>query len=142
MQEVPEHEMIFSGFGVRVAIQFKRDGPFKGSAQLCRNITEIHYNYPLFPVGTLEIKRIFPFETETRTITISEKKTPSGKVAFESDVHQTGITYYFEELESFTVLKQETRPARPFCKAINRSQARHINLPPPKQRSRGGNNLA
>ena len=137
MQDVPEHEMIFSEFGVQVAMQFKRDGPFKGTAQRFRNITEIHYNYPQFPVGAIEVRGIFPAEKEARTVVVAERKTPSGKIAFESDVHQTGVTYCIEELESFTILKKESKPACPFCEVVpslpsSRNEAKGRNRHEPK----------
>jgi len=116
----PEHEMLFSGLGVAVSITFKTNGPFKGITQVCRNITEIHYNYPAFPTGEITIKKIFPSREDAHTLMIDQKKMPTGKIAFESKVHQIGVTYNLNELESFAILRKERTAIRPFCKIAKR----------------------
>jgi len=116
----PEHEMLFSGLGVAVFITFKTTRLFKGITQVCRNITEIHYNYPAFPTGEITVRKIFPSKEDAHTLLIDQKKIPTGKIAFESEVHQVGVTYNLDELESFAILKKERTAIRPFCKIVKR----------------------
>ena len=69
-------------FGMRVDITFKKDSPFKEITEDYRNVTEIHYCYP----SHMEKKR----------------------VAFESDIHGTGVTQPISYIKEFeTILETE-----------------------------------
>jgi hypothetical protein len=105
---------------VAVSITFKTNSPFKGTTQVCRNITEIHYNYPAFPTGEITVRKIFPSKAGAHTLMIGQKKMPTEKIAFESEVHQVGVTYGLDELESFAVLKKERTAIHLFCKIAKR----------------------
>ena len=80
------HEQHFKAPGVKVIIKYKRSSPFGRRQSTYRNVTEIHMNYPS-PVGK--------------------------QVAFESDVHKTGITQLIKHVESIKVT-QENKKARDF----------------------------
>lgn len=70
--------------GFRVRIVFSESSPFVGQTEILENITEIHYNYP------------------------SPVREP--RIAFESDIDGTGITYqisYIKEFESLPTARGE-----------------------------------
>jgi hypothetical protein len=70
------------GFGLKVHIKFSKSGLFKGREQVSRNVTEIHYNYQHSPAyNGLTHKEL--------------------RVAFESDIHGTGVTYALSDIEEF-----------------------------------------
>jgi len=57
-------------FGCKVKIIFNKLSKIKGKNETLRNVTEIHYDYP------------------------SDLKAVVGKqIAFESDIHQTGLSF-------------------------------------------------
>jgi len=65
-----------SNLGFKVKIKFSPEGIFGATTQINRNVTEIHYNY-----------------NDSSGIPI--------KVAFESDIHRTGLTYYMTDIKEF-----------------------------------------
>lgn len=71
-------------YGNKVTIKFAKDSPFCQNgvgAQIFRNVTEIHYKYP---------------------------NSAFQCVAFESDIHDTGITYRLVNIGEFeTELEHE-----------------------------------
>lgn len=82
-------------YGMKVRILFKKNSKFKGKTERLRNVTEIHYNYNhrFIKDGALHIL--------------------IRMVAFESDIHKTGVTYSIEEIEEFET-KLETKKAKEF----------------------------
>lgn len=73
--------------GVKVVIQFEIASRFSGQTVTLRNVTEIHYNYP--------------------------SASPGSRVAFESDIHGTGITYDVDDILEFET-KLEDQEAETF----------------------------
>jgi hypothetical protein len=74
-------------FGNKVVLHL--NPPYSGEAIL-RNVTEIHYNYNADTVPVL-----------------------SGRIAFESDIHGTGIVYAMKDVREFQVTP-ETKKAEAF----------------------------
>ena len=74
-------------FGFKVKIRFKKDSPFKETSITCHNITEIHYNY--------------------------DSICPWKSVAFESDIHKTGLTQRINDIEEFEATN-ETKKCKEF----------------------------
>ena len=56
-------ERFYKGYGAKVALRFLSKSPFKGKKETLHNVTEIHEGYR------------------------------PGKVAFESDIHSSGLTH-------------------------------------------------
>lgn len=73
-------------FGMRVRIEFS-EGSGLGKGIALRNVTEIHFNYPS-PFGEV-------------------------KIAFESDIHKTGLTYRIGQIDEFET-NLETKKAKSF----------------------------
>jgi hypothetical protein len=65
-------------FGMRVQITFNKLCKFKNKTETLRNVTEIHYNYPS-----------------------SLNKFIGKSIAFESNIHKTGITYQLADIDEF-----------------------------------------
>ena len=67
--------------GMKVKIKFSDESPYMDiKKEILRNITEIHFNY----------NQKHP-----------QCYTPGIKIAFESDIHHTGVTYNFEYIQEF-----------------------------------------
>ena len=66
-------------FGFIVKIKFKEDSPFRGAKEEYKNVTEVHYGY-------------------------KSAGDHRDRVAFESDIHSTGLTHKIEYIEVFEVL--------------------------------------
>jgi len=64
-------------YGVKVWIKYNEKFPFKNKEDILRNVTEIHYNFK--PIDEFSGKRI----------------------AFESDIHQTGLVRKVEQIDEF-----------------------------------------
>lgn len=64
-------------FGFNVSVRFSPTSPFAGETQIYRNVTEIHWRYS------------------------SILHTPGTRVAFESDIHSTGVTYEVSDIAEF-----------------------------------------
>lgn len=75
-----EKETYYKGKGVKVIIKFKRSSPYGRRQSTYRNVTEIHKNY-----------------------------NNSGKIAFESDIHTTGITQEIKHIESIKITKEKLK---------------------------------
>ena len=69
-------------FGFKVKMKFSEASPFKGAEQTLRNVTEIHYKYP---------------------------SVCGNSVAFESDVHQTGLTYQLGWIAEFEAITESEK---------------------------------
>lgn len=82
-------------YGIRVRIKFKEDCPYKGAMEEYRNVTEIHYNY-----------------CDGKKFGAKRKKGDfyiGHKVAFESDIHRTGITQPIDYIEEFETELEEKK---------------------------------
>lgn len=80
-------------FGMMVKIVFAPDSPFGHSVQILRNVTEVHYNYNVNMPAV--------------------QKITGPMVAFESDLHKTGVTHRLLNIREFEVF-QETELADEF----------------------------
>ena len=77
-------ETMYSDKGAKVIVTFKKSSPFKGRKSIYRNVTEIHRKYPSFsPMGN--------------------------QIAFESDIHSTGITQPLKYILSIRVFKEKEK---------------------------------
>ena len=65
-------------FGCKVTIKFNELCKFKDKTEVLRNVTEIHFNYPSL-LNSIKVKGI----------------------AFESNIHQTGVTYILGDIDEF-----------------------------------------
>ena len=88
---------------MKVEIKFKKGSPFKGKIDYYRNVTEIHYNF-------IDVKS---FEEDTTTKQIDMRSKIGNRVAFESDIHRTGITQPIDYIEEFET-KLEKEKAKSF----------------------------
>lgn len=75
-----KNEKFYKGLGVRAVVKMKKSSPFGRAQQTFHNVTEIHKNYP----GAF----------------------PGKKVAIESDIHGSGVTYEMAHI-SRIVTKRE-----------------------------------
>jgi len=73
--------------GMDVSVSFKKSSPYGAVKETYHNVTEVHFNYRSF----------------------SEEK----RVAFESDIHGTGITQPVSFIETF-VVEPATKISRGF----------------------------
>jgi len=74
--------------GMRVRVRFRDDSIHNGAIETFRNVTEVHYLYPLVLRG-------------------------ERRVAFESDVHGTGSTYAVADIAEIEIFP-DTERARAF----------------------------
>ena len=84
---------------MKVNIKFKKNSPFKGKSDEYRNVTEIHYNY-----------------ADGKKFGEDRKEADfcgDHRVAFESEIHGTGITQVIGYIEEFET-KLETEKAKSF----------------------------
>ena len=77
-----EKETFYDGFGVSVQMRFAASSPFGRKTQTLHNVTEIHRNYP----GAMG----------------------PGRIAFESTIQGSGLTYELAHIERYKIRK-ETR---------------------------------
>jgi hypothetical protein len=86
-----------NNLGMKVTINFKANSPYNGSKTVLRNVTEIHHNYNFERAKNAPVNS---FLKETR-------------IAFESNIHYTGCTYFVEDIEEFST-SLETEKAESF----------------------------
>ena len=70
-------------FGFKVKIKFKKDSLFKGKSSIYHNVTEIHYNF--------------------------DSDFPWKRIAFESDIHKTGLTHIIDDIEEFEAIVENKK---------------------------------
>lgn len=90
-----------TNLGVRVEMRFSKNSIFGPQVQTLHNVTEIHYNFydgNTGPNGTIPSKHEVNFES---------------RIAFESDVHGTGVGYQISDIAEFETFPETTK-ARSF----------------------------
>lgn len=70
-------------FGQNVTVKFKKDSVSGEFETVLHNVTEIHYNY--------------------------RESFDNFMIAFESDIHGTGVTYRFNEIFSFEAIQADKK---------------------------------
>lgn len=81
MKNTSEKETNYkSKFGMKVTVKFNSKSPFGRKQNTYHNVTEIHRNYG-----------------------------KTGRIAFESDIHSSGITQDMDKISSYSVEKEKKK---------------------------------